>query len=559
MSSPDPKSERPAEVPKTEHPEAQHSETGPPEAGSNVMHEADSRRRHVRLSMPLQVTIDGKVYDVVDWSLSGMQVANVESMPGVGSRFIADMAVPFSDFNFALKVACEIVWIDIDKMRIGCRFIDLRKNQINLLRYLVDAFVSGRIATVDGLLHTANGAAESRRGSKSPGLDGQEETRLQRTWRNAKRGMLYGLFLAAGLAIAAMAVTSIYNRLFAVTTDLGWVDAPIVPVRATGEGSVEGAPPGPNTGIKRGAPLLRIESSSLQGELRLAVAALAKDEELLSGLRRQLAESQAFFVEYNELATVERNRAEARVSEAKVALDISRRKLERAKALHGKGHLPASKLEEQEAEFATAELNLRLARADLDQSKNNAAVADRGYFYTGTRVEGGEPSDIERQVRLAEETVKIARTRVAALQAQEESLLIRSPCDCIVQDTYVVPGMWVERGDLLYRLALAQDNQTIKALVSQEAVGRIKIGSKAEVYLADRDVMRAGRVTAIDRIAEDQGSVGALNLVPNRQRFAQVTVALNEAVGYLPTGLPARVDFPADFSDWKFLRFGSPD
>ena len=119
--------------------------------------------------------------------------------------------------------------------------------------------------------------------------------------------------------------------------------------------------------------------------------------------------------------------------------------------------------------------------------------------------------------------------------------------------------MWVERGDLLYQLALAQDQQTIKALVSQDAVGRIKIGSRAEVYLADRDEMLPGHVTSIDRVSDDQGSAGALNLVPNRHRFAQVTMTLGDGVGYVPTGLPARVDFPADFSNWSSGLFGSPD
>ncbi len=559
MSKSGPESQPSPVAPEAERPEAERPESESQEAASNVAHETDSRRRHVRLSMPLQVTIDGKIYDVVDWSLSGMQVANVEGMPGVGSRFVADVAVPFSDFNFALKVSCEIVWFDLEKMRIGCRFIDLRESQISLLRYLVDAFVSGRIATVDGLLHTSGSAPGSRRGPEIPGIGDQEVSRVRRYWETAKRGSVYGLFLALGLAIAAFAGISIYNRLFAVTTDLGWVHATMVPVRATGEGMVEGVPPGPNTGIKRGAQLLQIESSSLQGELSLAVAALAKDEELLAGLRRQLTERQDFFVEYNELASVERKRAEARVSEAEVALDISRRQLARAKTLFGKGHLTASNLEQQEADFAAAELNLRLARADLDQSKRNAEVANQGYFYTGTRVEGGEPADIGRQVRLAEESVKIARTRVTALRAQQESLLIRSPCDCIVQDTYVVPGMWVERGDLLYQLALGQDQQTIKALVSQDAVGRIKIGGKAEVELADRDGLQLGRVTAIDRISDDQGSAGALNLVPNRHRFAQVTVVLSEKVGYIPTGLPARVDFPPDFSDWRSGLFEPSD
>ena len=251
MSKSGPESQPSPVAPEAERPEAERPESESQKAASKVAHETDSRRRHVRLSMPLQVTIDGKIYDVVDWSLSGMQVANVEGMPGVGSRFVADVAVPFSDFNFALKVSCEIVWFDLEKMRIGCRFIDLRESQISLLRYLVDAFVSGRIATVDGLLHTSGSAPGSRRGAETPGIGDQEVSRVRRYWETAKRGSVYGLFLALGLAIAAFAGISIYNRLFAVTTDLGWVHATMVPVRATGEGMVEGVPPGPNTGIKR--------------------------------------------------------------------------------------------------------------------------------------------------------------------------------------------------------------------------------------------------------------------------------------------------------------------
>ena len=86
MSKSGPESQPSPVAPEAERPEAERPESESQEAASNVAHETDSRRRHVRLSMPLQVTIDGKVYDVVDWSLSGMQIANVDGMPGVGSR-----------------------------------------------------------------------------------------------------------------------------------------------------------------------------------------------------------------------------------------------------------------------------------------------------------------------------------------------------------------------------------------------------------------------------------------------------------------------------------------
>ena len=81
----------------------------------------------------------------------------------------------------------------------------------------------------------------------------------------------------------------------------------------------------------------------------------------------------------------------------------------------------------------------------------------------------------------------------------------------------------------------------------------------AEVSLADRDEVLAGRLVAIDRIADDPGLPGASSLITNSHRFAQVTVVLNGGIGYAPTGLPARVHFPADFAQWADGWFGSSD
>ncbi len=553
-----PDSESTDEVTPEAGPELAHEAPSPPAAGNvpKVSHEPDSRRRHARLTMPLLAAIGGKTYTVADWSLSGMQITDIEDLPGIGGRFHAELSVPFSEFRFALTVTCEIVWLDLDGKRAGCRFVDLRNSEMDLLRYMVDAFVSGRIATVDGLLQATYGEHEGR--TRRQAADSiAEASRGERLRQSLKRGALYGLFVSLGLVLAVLAGSSLYNKFFAVTTDLGWVYARVVPLRAPAMGKIQGAVHNPGTRVEEGKPLLRIENRDLEGEHDLAVATLDRELELLAGLRRRLVERQDFFSEYNELAGAELQRAKARVDEAKTTLEIARRKLDRAKKLHGKGHFSAKDLEEEEAAFAKAELNWRLSRADLVQAGSNAQVASKGYYYTGTRVEGGEPAELQRQIALAEEAVNIARVRAEALRAQRDALQVESPCNCIVQDSLAAKSMWVERGDLIYRLADVDGNQTVKALVPQGATSGLRLGATAEVQLADRTEVVYGRVVAVDRTPAEDRADGYGDIVANRHRFAEVTVALDGNLGHVPVGLPARLVFPIDVLSQIAERFAA--
>ena len=434
--------------------------------------------------------------------------------------------------------------------------MDLRNSEMDLLRYMVDAFVSGRIATVDGLLQATYGEHAGRTHRQSA-QSSAEASRAERSWQALKRGSLYGLFVSLGILLAVLAGTSLYNKFFAVTTDLGWVHARVVPLRAPAMGKIQGAVHRPGARVEEGEPLLRIENRDLEGEHDLAVAALAREQELLAGLRRRLVERQDFFTEYNELAGAEVQRAKARVAEAKTTLGIARRKLDRARKLHGKGHFSAKDLEEEEAAFAKAELNWRLARADLVQADSNAKVASKGYYFTGTRVEGGEPAELQRQIALAEEAVNIARVRAEALRAQRDGLQVESPCTCIVQDSLAARGMWVERGDLVYRLAEVDGGQTVKALVPQQATSGLRLGAAAEVRLADRPEILSGRVIAVNRTPAEDRADGYGDIVANRHRFAEVTVALDGQPGYVPVGLPARLVFPIDVLGQIAERFAA--
>ena len=513
-------------------------------ASRRVTREPDSRRRHVRIQMPLVAVIDGKEHTVDDWSLSGLRLAHIEGLPGVGGRFRVKLTIPFDGFEFVIETTCELVWLDPETRAGGCRFIDLRQDQIELLRYLVEAYVSGRIATVDGLLATAGSPKRAGKNVKQIPGGTVAPAPVKRIWSKMVRVALYGVFLAVGATLAGLAGDSIYNRVFAVRSELAWVHGDVFALRAPSGGLAISGPPLLGAPVEKGEVLLEILDERLEGDIRLARAELERQQVELDGLRQQLVERSEFFSQYHRLAAIEIGRANARVEESRTALQVEQKKLERVTKLHAAGHAARSVLDEAQAAEALAGRNLSLAEADLAQAESNAAIAGSGYFFTGTRVEGGEPGEIKRQVRIAEESVRFFEAKIDALLARKNVLAIRSPCDCVLESSEVVPGGFVERGDLILELTPSDLGNELKALVLHEEAGKLKLGQEAEVQLADRDHPVHATVAGITRTPVGHEGSGRSPFVVERQRYAEVTIELSEDPGFVVNGLPATVVFP---------------
>lgn len=516
-------------------------------ATPKVSHDVNSKRRHVRLHMPLTVTIDGVAHSVSDWSLGGMQIEDIDGLPGVGGRFSADLAVPFNDFSFTLTTTCEVAWLDLNGRRVGCRFIDLKDGQIEILRYLVDAFIAGKVANVSGVLRlAAKGQATPVDGGETPHLE-PALPRHVRTGRALRRAATIGAMAVAGVLLLLLIANSAISRFLDVTSDLGWVHARAVDVQSSANGVVAGRLIDAGSTVRAGQPLFEILDPEIEGQLDVAIAELGQREEELAGLNRRLEARRAFFVEYVELAKVEERRADARVERATLNLAVAAEKLNRAAILHRKGFLADRALEDEENQHSQARLEHELAKADLSEARRNRRLAEMGYVYPRRRVEGEEPAEIARRIGLAENAVAVARARIDALLERQDQAVVRSPCDCLVEERMVVEGEWLARGVTAYRLSESSGRRVVKALVPQESAGKLTIGRDAHVVLADRREALTGRIVNIDRTPAADGGPAGIRRLGSRYGLAEVTVDLGDlATGH--AGLPARLVFPADLS-----------
>lgn len=223
-----------------------------------IVHEAEVHRQHVRLKIPIGVEVDGTRYVVDDWSMGGFGVATPITSRQPGERFPVRLIFPFEDFEVSLRLDCQMIYVDPDTERFGCRFLALSQGQLSLFRYLVDAYLSGEIVTGGDVLSVAgrDNTAEARSQAQifSPFL---EEERQGRRWR---RYAGYGLLLAAGLGLAAFVGAGAQERFLTVGTDQAVIEAPIYRLKAPIAGTVESSV-APDAIVRPGQAVARVVGS----------------------------------------------------------------------------------------------------------------------------------------------------------------------------------------------------------------------------------------------------------------------------------------------------------
>ena len=230
---------------------------------AQIAHETEIHRQHIRLRIPIGVEIDSTRFVTDDWSLGGFGVAAEITSRQPGERFPARLFFPFEDFEIVLHVDCQMVYVDRELPRFGCRFIGLSKGQLDLFRYLVDAYLSGEIVSAGDVLAIAarDNGAELR--VRTPIADPFAEE--EGFGRRLKRALGYTLLLLAALGLAGLVAVGVRERFFVVKTEDAVIWVPLAEVRAPFGGKVEAMPR--RDIYTPGDPVVRIRAS----EARTAV------------------------------------------------------------------------------------------------------------------------------------------------------------------------------------------------------------------------------------------------------------------------------------------------
>jgi alginate biosynthesis protein Alg44 len=194
-----------------------------------IVHESEVHRQHVRLKIPIQVEVDGIRYQVDDWSVGGFGVESVMTSRQPGEHFPVKLIFTFEEFDMTMRFDARMVYADQDHGRFGCIFLGVSQQQMEVFRYLVDAYLSGEVVSAGDILQVW-------------GRDSSAPARLQAVYNPYGEDELwtaklrrYGIvagFGLAGLALVGLVALGIKDRFFTVVSTNAVVEAATVPIRA---------------------------------------------------------------------------------------------------------------------------------------------------------------------------------------------------------------------------------------------------------------------------------------------------------------------------------------
>jgi len=215
-----------------------------------IVHEAEVQRQHARYRLPVQVQFGDQTWDVLDWSVGGFAIALPSIEVGLQRIISFRMIFPLEDYDIVMPVQAEVRYIDRERARIGLRFVNTTPRQVSVLRYIIDAFLSGELVSLGDVMDVTARSHEAP--SRAIPQREMPTTLLGRAVAAVRSGAGYVLVGGTTLLLAAFVFNAVYERLFVsrpitstISVDTITIAAPVtgqVEVVASGADLVPGQP-----------------------------------------------------------------------------------------------------------------------------------------------------------------------------------------------------------------------------------------------------------------------------------------------------------------------------
>lgn len=199
-----------------------------------ITYEAELQRQHPRYRLPMRARIDGRIYQVHDWSMNGFAI-DAKGFTA-GKKVIADLTIPFSSYEFSLTdVPSEVLYSTDPMGRTSFVFLTLEDGQMSLLQYVTDAILSGEVVRAGDVLDVARRTdmVKSKQVPPPPRL-----STAARIAQLGRRAAATAGVAAIGAGLIAFLSANVYDELYVVRPESAAVTAKTVNVAAPSIGRI---------------------------------------------------------------------------------------------------------------------------------------------------------------------------------------------------------------------------------------------------------------------------------------------------------------------------------
>ena len=170
-----------------------------------LQYEKNSMRKSHRIQFPLKVYIQNSIYDVLDWSMTGLSINTKDNSFIVNDFYDAVLLLGLKDATISIKIKLKCVYKNGD--RYGYEFSELSDKNRKMLRRYLEFYLDGKWDDMDELIGVY-GEPDIDTALREPvKLNDLEKSSLEKSFlRKSIGAVIFSLFLF--LLIAA---TIFYN------------------------------------------------------------------------------------------------------------------------------------------------------------------------------------------------------------------------------------------------------------------------------------------------------------------------------------------------------------
>jgi alginate biosynthesis protein Alg44 len=222
---------------------------------STITHEAEVQRQHPRYRLPMRCLHDGAAVSVIDLSVGGIGVRTGAFVARQGDKADLTLIFPFNGYELTLPVRAEIRYVNQDHGRVGMRFVDVSPRQHNLLRFILDSYLSGEVVEAGDVLDVVSRRNEGK--TREVPQQPKPEGLVANVMHHGRSIVGYGSIAAATLLLVGFIATGVFQRMYTIPAQSALITTDLVTVPSPSSGQVTFVASGNE--VQAGEPLLTIQ------------------------------------------------------------------------------------------------------------------------------------------------------------------------------------------------------------------------------------------------------------------------------------------------------------
>ncbi len=216
--------------------------------------DAPSRSLHKRDLFPLQVEIDGHIYDVPKWNMDYFKAVEFPHPIHSDKPFTGKLIIRFKSFNIQFETAASQINYNSEKKELIAHFESIPEEHRELLRYFSEALETGDMVNIDNVLRRVDMPV-------TPASTQLAEVSNKKSFF-FKRLLFSSAYVLLGAALLAFSLSSLQRKLTEVEVNSAFISKPLVPIQSPYQGSVEEVYISAGNTIVVGQPLVTLKAQS---------------------------------------------------------------------------------------------------------------------------------------------------------------------------------------------------------------------------------------------------------------------------------------------------------